>query len=187
MSHTNENQNLGARIAQVRLSQEMKLRELAEKIQLSPSMVSQIEKGHVNPSLNTLRSIATALGVPLFTFFLEELSATNLVVRAGTGRKIKQPQSNLEYTLLSPDLSGSIEMAVMKLEPHSVSFQELLSHTGEEMAYVESGECLLHLGNQIITLQTGDSVRIPPGIQHKWENQSDAETAIIFAITPPTF
>ena len=187
MTSLTENQRLGKLISTIRTNKKIKLRQLAEKINLSSSLVSQIEKGHINPSLNTLRAIATALDIPLFTFFLDEFTTNDLVVRAGTGKKITLPEKEWEYTLLTPDLSGSIEMALMKLQPHSLSFHNLLAHNGEEVAYVLTGSLVLYLGDQQILLNTGDSVKIPPGIQHKWENQTEAEAMLIFAITPPTF
>jgi transcriptional regulator with XRE-family HTH domain len=187
MSTLNENQELGERIAKVRASQKMTLRQLADKVSLSSSLLSQIEKGRVNPSLATLRAIALALNVPLFSFFLEEITTDDLIVRAGTGKKILFPDVNLEYSLLTPDLSGTIEMALMKLPPHSQSSNDLFAHTGEEVAYVSAGELVLHLGVNAVLLHTGDSVKIPPGTQHKWENQTNAEAILIFAVTPPTF
>jgi transcriptional regulator with XRE-family HTH domain len=187
MSTLDENQELGQRIAKVRASQKMTLRLLADKVNLSASLLSQIEKGHINPSLATLRAIALALNTPLFSFFLEELTTDDLVVRAGTGRKIMFPEINLEYSLLTPDLSGTIEMAMMKLPPHSHSSNDLFAHTGEEVAFVSVGELILHIGDKTVLLNTGDSVKIPPGTQHKWENQTSAEAIIIFAVTPPTF
>lgn len=187
METMNENLELGARIAKVRTSQRMTLRQLSDKVSLSASLLSQIEKGRINPSLSTLRAIAVALDVPLFTFFLEEIATDDLVVRAGTGRKIMFPEVNLEYSLLTPDLSGTIEMALMKLPPLSQSSTDLFAHTGEEVAYVSAGELVLHLGDKTVVLNTGDSVKIPPRTQHKWENCSAEEAVIIFAVTPPTF
>jgi transcriptional regulator with XRE-family HTH domain len=187
MSTLIENQKLGKLISTIRTNKNIKLRQLAEKINLSSSLVSQIEKGHINPSLNTLRAIASALDVPLFTFFLDEFTTNDLIVKAGTGKKIMLPDKELEYTLLTPDLNGAIEMALMKLKPHSLSFHNLFAHNGEEVAYVLEGKLILYLGDKPVLLDTGDSVRIPSGIQHKWENQTNEEAMVIFAVTPPTF
>lgn len=187
MNIVNENHELGERITKIRASQKLTLRQLANKVNVSSSLLSQIEKGRINPSLSTIRAIAAALNTPLFSFFLGELTTDDLVVRAGTGRKILFPDVSLEYSLLTPDLNGSIEMALMKLPPHSQSSQDLFAHSGEEVAWVSAGELLLYLGDQTVQLFSGDSVKIPPGTQHKWENQTDTEAVLIFAVTPPTF
>ncbi len=187
MNTLNENLELGNRIAKARTAQRLTLRQLAEQVGLSASLLSQIEKGRISPSLPTLRAISQALNVPLFTFFLEEMTTDDLVVRAGTGKKILFPESNLEYVLLTPDLSGALEMALMKIPPRSQSSDDLFSHTGEEVAYVSSGQLVLHLADKEVALNTGDSVKLPPGTHHSWDNQSDQEAVLIFAITPPTF
>ncbi|MBP2637984.1 MAG: helix-turn-helix family protein [Firmicutes bacterium] len=187
MNITDENQELGSRVAKVRTGQKLTLRQLADQIDVSASLLSQIEKGRISPSLATLRAIAQALNVPLFTFFLEETPADTLVVRAGTGKKITVPDLNLEYSLLTPDLSGAIEMALLKVPPNCSSSDVLLAHSGEEVAYVSSGEVFLLLDEQTVHLGPGDSVKILPNTRHKWQNKTDKEAVVIFALTPPTF
>ena len=61
--------SLGERIKALRLERELQQRQLAEKAELTPSMVSQIESGRLTPSLNTLGKIAAALSVPIAALF----------------------------------------------------------------------------------------------------------------------
>ncbi len=49
---------------------------------ITPSMLSKIEKGITNPSLQTLKLISVALTIPLFNFFLQDTNTVELVVRA---------------------------------------------------------------------------------------------------------
>ena len=68
-----EELKIGRKVQQFRKKQSgLSLRELAARVELSPSMLSQIENGAVNPSINTLKNIAQALRVPLFRFFKED-------------------------------------------------------------------------------------------------------------------
>ncbi|PYN22982.1 MAG: DNA-binding protein, partial [Candidatus Rokuibacteriota bacterium] len=46
--------SLGERIKLLRLERDLQQRQLAEKADLTPSMVSQIESGRLTPSLHTL-------------------------------------------------------------------------------------------------------------------------------------
>lgn len=52
---------LGKRIEYLRKMQNYTMQELADKCNISKSYVNDIEKGRVNPSLDTLTSIAKAL------------------------------------------------------------------------------------------------------------------------------
>lgn len=183
-----DNKELGKAIANYRVKQNYNLKQLAEKTKISSSMLSQIERGLTNPSLNTLRTIADVLEVPLLSFFTESEKSKDLITRADSRKKIVfPPPQNMEYMLLSPDLNGSIEMVLMKIPAFSNSADDPVFHVGEEVAYVMQGSIVLHLGEDIELLNTGDSVKIPPGVHHKWENTTDQEVTIIFAVTPPTF
>ena len=65
--------NIGEKIAQYRKSKDLSIRELAKMADVTPSLLSQIERGLANPSVNSLKSIANALNAPLFTFFTSEV------------------------------------------------------------------------------------------------------------------
>ena len=60
---------LGERIKALRREHALQQRQLAEKAELTPSMVSQIESGRLTPSLHTLGKIAAALSVPIGALF----------------------------------------------------------------------------------------------------------------------
>ncbi len=54
--------SLGENIRKVRKTKKKTLKEISEKVSVSVSFLSQIEKSKVNPSINTLWGIANALG-----------------------------------------------------------------------------------------------------------------------------
>lgn len=73
----------------------MSLRELADKAEISASMLSQIETGKVSPSVRSLYTIATALDVPMDYFFPEE----------GNGRAPSNGSNgNAQYALTASEL-----------------------------------------------------------------------------------
>lgn len=63
---------MGEKLRAARLDQSMSLRELAEKAEVSASLLSQIENGKANPSVRSLYSIAAALSLPVDYFFPED-------------------------------------------------------------------------------------------------------------------
>ncbi|MBL8098175.1 MAG: cupin domain-containing protein [Anaerolineales bacterium] len=63
---------IGEKLRAVRQEHEMSLRDLADKAEISASMLSQIETGKVFPSVRSLYSIASALNVSIDYFFPEE-------------------------------------------------------------------------------------------------------------------
>ncbi len=63
------NQQLGAKIRQLRRDRALTLKQLANKTLLSVSLISQIELGKSAASVSTLRKLATALGVTMSFLF----------------------------------------------------------------------------------------------------------------------
>ena len=175
--------NIGEKIAQYRKSKDLSIRELAKMADVTPSLLSQIERGLANPSVNSLKSIANALNAPLFTFFTSEVRKEDLIVRGNNRKKVILPGAdNVIYEMLTSGSEDNLEFAIMDLSPKSSSCVEHIYHNGYEIAYVLEGEVSLYLDNEEFELKKDDSVKIPVGMHHKWENNSDGEVRIIFAV-----
>ncbi len=180
--------DISKNISEYRKRKDLTIKELANLIGSTPSLLSQIEKGSANPSLNTIKQISKALDVPLFNFFINDDSTENLVVRKDSRKKIMFAEDDsFAYELLTPNSQGDIEFILMKVPPKKSSSKELFSHKGEEVAYVVKGCINLHIMNSLIELNCGDSVKIPAYSKHKWENIGDVECEVVFAVTPPSF
>ncbi|WP_062806334.1 helix-turn-helix domain-containing protein [Enterococcus pernyi] len=180
-----ENINIGKSIVKYRKIKGYSIRELARLTNLTPSLLSQIERGLSNPSLQSLKIISQVLDVPTFYFFLEEIEPADLIVRANERKKILVHE--LTYELLSPDFSGEIETVLMRIPPHSRSSDVPMGHKGEEVAYIMLGTVCLVLEDETYHLNVGDSVKIPAFMKHQWLNQSEAEILVLFSVTPPVF
>lgn len=175
--------NIGEKISQVRKKQKLSIRDLAKLAEVTPSLLSQIERGLANPSVNSLKSIASALNVPLFTFFVSEINKEDLIVRGNSRKKVILPGSDdVIYEILSPSDSSDLEFAIMNLSPHTSSCDTPIHHKGYEIAYVLDGEVTLYMDEDTFYLDKNDSVKIPIGVNHKWENKSDDESKILFAV-----
>jgi mannose-6-phosphate isomerase-like protein (cupin superfamily)/DNA-binding XRE family transcriptional regulator len=61
--------NIGQKLKVARLQQRLSLRELAERAEVSASLLSKIENGKATPSVRSLHSIAEALLLPVDYFF----------------------------------------------------------------------------------------------------------------------
>ena len=85
-----EELNIGKKIQDFRNARNTSVRELSKKSGITASMLSQIERGLVNPSINTLRAIANTLDVPLFYFFKEDPEKEELVVRKNNRKTDKE-------------------------------------------------------------------------------------------------
>ena len=101
--------DLGARLRARRLHAGIGLRELAGRIGVSASLVSQIETGKVQPSVNTLYALASQLGGSIDEIVFDDVVQDR--AEAGTeamdGPKAAEPQSALTAWLLAhPPVAG---------------------------------------------------------------------------------
>lgn len=180
-----ENIDIGKKVEKFRKAKGLSSRELANIAEITPSMLSQIERGLANPSIQTLKVLAKALDVPTFSFLLEETKTVDLVVRSHSRKKMVV--ENLSYELVSPDFTGTLATAIMTVPPNTSSSEKLLEHKGEEVAIVIEGKIKVFLDREEYRLETGDSVKIPAYMRHKWENSFTEKAVILFSVTPPAF
>lgn len=188
ISIMNKEINVGNIIKNIRIKKGIMLKEVASKCGISSSMLSQIEKGNANPSLNTIREIANTLDVPLFKFFLElEKEDNGIVILKKENRKIITSK-NVTYELLSPDVPTAIEcMKMILTKKGSESSITPKAHKGEEIAVLLRGKVKITIEDQSCIMEQGDSVHIPSLKPHKWTNIGNEEAVVIFAVTPPEF
>ena len=86
----------------------MSLRELAKRAGLTASMLSQIERDLVNPSIGTLKAIAQALDVPMFKFFKDDEPQVQMIVRRGENKTIGHPDADLGLYAADPGMCAAV-------------------------------------------------------------------------------
>lgn len=79
MRHKNLSESFAAVLRKYRKNKKITQEALAEKADIASKMVSLIERGEINPSLNLMDSIAQGLGIPL----------AEMIAEAEKGRKKK--------------------------------------------------------------------------------------------------
>lgn len=185
---TLEDLNLGKKLQLIRTQKKISVRKLASMTGLTPSMISQIENGAVNPSIPTLRAISSALETPIYYFFKEDDNVSAVVTPSTRKTLGSKSEPSVVYELLTPDTRGEIECCMMVIPPKTYSCQEPKGHFGEEVAFFYSGEVVeLEIDGITYTLHHEDSIRIPGSAMHRWYNPTDETVQIIFSVSPPSF
>ncbi|KAA0760317.1 XRE family transcriptional regulator [Bacillus sp. SH5-2] len=178
---------LGQTVLSYRKKNNMTIREFAEYAGISTSLISQIERGHANPSLSVLELIAKALNVPLFTLFINDIDTDSLISRKKDRKKVYRENSDhIVYDVLTPDfMKARIEMLMMDLNKQANTTESHYSHEEkEEIAVVMKGEVYVELEGKEYFLEEGDVVRIPPNVKHRFLNKGDEVNHILFVLTP---
>jgi transcriptional regulator with XRE-family HTH domain len=179
---------LGQTIRDVRTRAQLRLVDLARKVDLSPSYLSQIERDRISPSVTALTRIAEGLNTTVAALFeptqpiRRHLSP---VVRREKRKLLLYPKSRARNELLTPHLRGALEVMWSRIPPGTKS--PILEHEGEECGVVLRGELTYWLGEERFVLRAGDSITYSSRIPHWYENRSGRVVETIWAVTPPSF
>ena len=177
---------LGEHIRTLRSNHGLTVRQLAAEAEVSPALVSQVERGITDPSLETLRRIAQALGVSLFDLFQEPGATGTALIKAGHRMLVRSHVGDLTYSRISPG-SGKLEVLEGVLEPGGCSSKEPWTHPSEECAVVTSGRLVVEVAGRRNLLEPGDSCYFDSRLPHRYLNEHDAETVFILSVTPPSY
>jgi transcriptional regulator with XRE-family HTH domain len=177
---------VGLKLRELRQSRGASLADVARACNLSVSLLSQVERGIVSPSLATLHALSQHFGVPMFTFFMGD-DERRLVVRKDERRLMTFPASNVTYELITPDTKGQLEVMEVVLKPGQESIDSGLPHPGEECGLVLEGTVTALLGSQEHELSEGDSIHFDAGIGHRYTNRTRKLARLLSVVTPPTF
>lgn len=178
---------IGSRILDARRALGLQQKQLAEKAGLTPSLVSQIERDRVSPSLNTLRKLAGALGVSLSQFFEEPMDDHIKIVRKSEHSVLSFEGSSERWTILAAGLvRGKIRAVVATLAPgeRSGSGDKIVVERGQmKLCYVIRGAIEILYNGKTYGMEAGDSAYLDGGVNHSWANPGRARARVLWVIT----
>ena len=154
------------------------LRELARRVGVSPSLVSQIELDRVNPSVSTLYALVTELGMTMGEVFGDlrpgepsmqrEQGGEGLSERPET-RRVITLASGVRWERLTPASDGGIDFlyVVYPVGAESCPPDGLMTHGGREYGYVTRGTLGVRVGFDVYELAPGGSIAFDSSAPHR--------------------
>jgi transcriptional regulator with XRE-family HTH domain len=169
---------IGQRLRRAREQRGLSLRALATGVGLTASLLSQIENGQANPSVDTLFMLAETLGIPVAYFFdggdAEGAAhrAANPVVQASDRQRIDLGQGVTWESLLTAPEAG-LEFMVIRYAPGAVSAPTLQRHSGRDYGLVLRGHLTVRLVFAEHVLGPGASISFDATLPHQLANLGD--------------
>lgn len=179
---------VGGALRQLRGERGLSLRALGARSGLSPSFLSQIERGVADPSITSLRRLAEALNISILALLGEprgDAAMVDRIVRRHFRRRVVLPDSGLAHELLTSDARRRLEVRIETLEPGVASSGTPRAHTGEEFLLVLEGALKLAYGEEEAQLHPGDSVTIDARMPHRLEAVGGTPLRVLMAVSPP--
>jgi transcriptional regulator with XRE-family HTH domain len=164
---------IGQKVRSLRNERGMTLGDLAAKINVSLSLISQLERGGVNCSISLLKSIADSLGVPLATLIREEEHSVEVSspLMTENERKILTTEGGVRFSLLSRHLDIGCEFEITEWPPGSSTGRQKYKHEGVECGVLLEGHLEVELEDSIYHLKPGDSITFRSDVPHRVNNK----------------
>ena len=193
---------VGQRLRSERERHGLSLRELARRLEISPSALSQIETGRSRPSVGTLYAIVSELEMSLDELFGSQRTAAAagrasdaLAEHEEAGATLVQPhdtrkgielESGVRWERLTPTAEPDADFLYVVYEVGGASSREgtHMRHMGREYGLVLSGRLRITIGfDDEHELGPGDSIAFESSRPHRLENAgAEPVEAIWFVI-----
>lgn len=182
---------VGRQLRDLRKARRLSLKELAERSGLSIGLLSQIERGASSPSLRSLQALSHALNVPASWFFNDGIvppsEERGVIVRRDSGRKLHLTTKGIMKELVTPDLSGTLQVLLVTIVPGGSTGAGYYHHPGEEAGHVIEGTMELWVEDNQFLLHPGDSFRFSSERPHRALNPGATDTRILWITSPPFY
>ena len=176
------------------------LRELARRLQISPSAISQIETGRARPSVATLWAIVTELGMSLDDLFADatrdaattagedaQLPApgpTTLPVVSEEAREALQLATGVRWERMTATADPDVDFiwVVYDVGGSSSPDDGFIRHAGREYGLVMSGRLEVTVGFETTVLGPGDSISFESTTPHRLRNVGDEPATGVWVV-----
>lgn len=175
---------IGNKLKELRLKNDLTLEELANRSELTKGFLSQVERDLTSPSISTLSDILEALGVEFSEFFVEEKKVTEVFSEDDFFVNVRD-----DYTIswIIPNAQkNNMEPILIEIMPNKSSMN-IEPFSGEEFGFVLSGNVDLVFDNQVYNLESGQTFYLLGDKSHYLHNKSNEIAKILWITNPPVF
>lgn len=177
---------LGLRLREAREQSGIGVRELGKLVGVSGSMISQIERGKVMPSVATLYAIVKQLGISMDELFSGSWppQGDNGPVQWASSRETIYLASGVRWERLTSETDTKLEFQCSTYAPGSESCppDELMSHEGWEYGFVLTGHLSVTIGEETYRLGTGDAISFSSLEPHRLANNGTETVEALWVV-----
>lgn len=183
--------DIGTKLRMMRRMNKMRLKDVAEAVDCSESLLSKIENNRVEPSLKVLHRITAVLGTTIAELFAAKRENEITVQHEGERRVVVTRATeeggavSLERIIPFGD-DQLLDANIHIVDPKTDSGGDI-THAGEEVGFVLEGVLELTIEDATYNLTAGDSFYFRSELRHRYYNPGDVTTRVLWVNTPPTF
>lgn len=176
--------SIGGRLRTLRQNQGLGVRELARRVGVTASLLSQMERGAVNPSVVTLFRLAEALDTTTDSFFGDNRdpgAQLQTVVRRDERAHITL-SGEITWERLTPTDEHDFEFMQCTYPPGATSADDMQRHPGRDYGILLEGRLDIEVGFTTYRLEPGDSIAFDASLPHRLSNPGDVAARTIWVV-----
>lgn len=172
-------------LKRLRTGRGLSLGQLSGLCGVSKVMLSQIEKGESNPTVNTILKIANGLKVPYTVLIDEPRQESYVISKAAAAEQFTEDGSYRLYRYCGTTANRNFELFLAEIDPDTDYTSVGHPEKAEEYILVTEGELVLKALDNTYVLKPWDSFHFPSTRPHVYRNISGAMVkAIIINFYP---
>jgi transcriptional regulator with XRE-family HTH domain len=148
-------QTIARRLLHARRLKGWSVREVAAQTGVSKALISRLERGEANPSLETLWRIIGALGIP-FSELVRAADEEPQLVRRGQGQEFVTEDESMQVSLLSASPDRAVEIYELTMPPRADSEWHSHGQGTREYTFVVEGRLTVQVASERFELAPGD-------------------------------
>lgn len=174
-------------LKQLRTERSLTLGQLAKESGVSKAILSDMEKGESNPTINTIIKVSKGLNVP-YSRLMEGVEPESTLVRQQ--ETVMQANENHHYRIFcyfTTSPKRNFELFRVELDPNSSNVSIAHPPKSQEYLYVLEGELTLETEAASYTLYPGDSLGFASSVPHTYHNRQPEQAVFLCINYHPNF
>ena len=174
-------------LKQLRTERSLTLGQLAKESGVSKAILSDMEKGESNPTINTIIKVSKGLNVP-YSRLMEGVEPESTLVRQQ--ETVMQANENHHYRIFcyfTTSPKRNFELFRVELDPNSSNVSIAHPPKSQEYLYVLEGELTLETETASYTLHPGDSLGFASSVPHSYHNRQTEQAVFLCINYHPNF
>ncbi|APF27305.1 XRE family transcriptional regulator [Clostridium botulinum] len=169
----NLNDIISANLKKLRTDRNLSLGQLSELSGVSKVMLSQIEKGESNPTINTIWKIANGLQVTYTKLIDSPMEDAVVIHKVDTKKQSENTNSFISYCYYTTNPNRNFELFKVEVKPHCEYNSDGHAPKTQEYILVDRGELTIQLATGKYVLKEGDSIHFDCYLPHIFINHLD--------------
>ena len=173
--------DIGGKLREERIRLGMSQKELANKVGLTPSFLSQFENNQVSPSLATFLQICRALGINPGQFLKRgEAAAARSPWLLRKEDVFSRPPVREDYASVYEAAAGKkLSARIVALPPGAAMNRHFFYHKDEEPLYILEGDISVTIEGKDERVGAGDVIYLKESFPSYWKNEGGDEAKIL--------